>query len=447
MTARRDGVVTHSRDVELAFTLTSFFVFAANASPFAVTNVYTPCTPERRPEFLDELRAIARSCALPWILVGNLNLARCPDEKNTPNFDAGAAGEFNLAIEDLSLQDLPLTDRRFTWSNCRADPTLVRLDRVLINLEWNSLLFNTTLRSAARTTSDHVPLIVDAVSRTPAGSLFRYERCWAFSEEYRTLIRDIWARPQNRRGRTAQLLARTLKWATCASKKWARDRKRPGEVVSNCLAVVELQDLTEEVHTLLSPELLLRSFVKERLSEEYKKLDVYWRQRYAYRLCKLGDGNTSFFHAGASARLRKNQIQVLHANHSHKARLLSDFYSSLLGTAAPSSWSFDPRIYLDRVPHLDELEKPFTMEELKKRSGLCVRTVAPVRMGLGLLSSKPSGTRSRVIYRKLFEGYLFHIENFFIRGRMQKLRPFYRDTAGFFFQKNSKFIFVNFRNN
>ncbi|XP_073351707.1 uncharacterized protein [Aegilops tauschii subsp. strangulata] len=328
--------------MELAFTLTSFFEFAADAAPFAVTNVYAPCTPERRPEFLAEIRTIARTCVLPWILVGDFNLARCPDEKNSPNFDAGAAAAFNLAIEDLSLQDLPLVDRRFTWSNCRADPTLVRLDRALINLEWSSCC-----------------------------SLFRHERCWAFSEDYRTLIRNVWARPQNRRGRVAQRLSRSLKWARCAPKKWARARKRPGEVVSNCRAVIELLDLTEEVRALSTPELLLRAFVKERISEEHKRLDFYWRQRYAYRLCKLGDGNASFFHAGASARLWKNQIQVLHSdgvahiNHGDKARLLSDFYTSVLGTTVPSSWGFDPRMYLERVPHLDELEKPYTLEELK----------------------------------------------------------------------------------
>ena len=124
--------------------------------------------PPERGSFLDELCSLAPSCDLPWMLVGDFNLVRGPEDKNTASFDASAADAFNSFIDDLVLQELPLLDRMYTWSNNRAVPTLVRLDRALINPQWGGALFNSTLRSLIRTTSDHVPLMVEATSRAPS---------------------------------------------------------------------------------------------------------------------------------------------------------------------------------------------------------------------------------------------------------------------------------------
>jgi hypothetical protein len=98
-----------------------------------------------------------RRGARPWLIVGDFNIARFTEDRNNKNFDARAADDLNALIDALELQELPLLDRRFTWSNRRANPTLVWLDRALINLPWGERLFNTSLVSLLRNTSDHVP--------------------------------------------------------------------------------------------------------------------------------------------------------------------------------------------------------------------------------------------------------------------------------------------------
>jgi hypothetical protein len=45
------------------------------------------------------------------------------------------------------LLELPLLDRRYTWSNRRIIPTHERLDRVFINLVWDENLPNSILSS------------------------------------------------------------------------------------------------------------------------------------------------------------------------------------------------------------------------------------------------------------------------------------------------------------
>jgi hypothetical protein len=74
--------------------------------------------------------------------------------------------------------------------------------------------------------------------------------------------------------------------------KWAHARLRPNDVVSNCRTIVSILDAVEELRPLLLVESHLRTHVKARLSLAYKELEAYWRQRYTYRLCKLGDAGT-----------------------------------------------------------------------------------------------------------------------------------------------------------
>lgn len=102
-------------------------------------------------------------------------MIRYAHEKNNPNFHHTEAGAFNDCINDLNLIELPLLDRLFTWSNKRFDPTLERLDRAFINLEWDSVLPSTLLSSMTRCTSDHVPLKIEISTNIPMSQIFHFE--------------------------------------------------------------------------------------------------------------------------------------------------------------------------------------------------------------------------------------------------------------------------------
>jgi hypothetical protein len=45
-------------------------------------------------------------------------------------------GKFRRTLDDCELLELSLQNRRYTWSNDQQNPTLVRLDRVFCNPEW-----------------------------------------------------------------------------------------------------------------------------------------------------------------------------------------------------------------------------------------------------------------------------------------------------------------------
>jgi hypothetical protein len=69
-------------------------------------------------------------------------------------------------------------------------------------------------------------------------------------------------------------LCNALKWVRAESKHWAKQRRKPAEVVSNCRKVLKLLDLVEELHPPLAPEKLLRERVRLHLSQEYKVINV-----------------------------------------------------------------------------------------------------------------------------------------------------------------------------
>jgi exonuclease III len=69
-------------------------------------------------------------------------------------------GGFCGLVNSLDLKEAPLMGRRYTWSNQRNDPTLVKLDHVFCPSSWEDLFPDASLHSNATTCSDHCPLIL-----------------------------------------------------------------------------------------------------------------------------------------------------------------------------------------------------------------------------------------------------------------------------------------------
>lgn len=92
----------------------------------------------------------------------------------------------------MCLIELPLLDRKYTWSNKRSTPTLERLDQVFINLAWDETLPSTILSSLTRSTSDHVPLKIKISTFIPKSRLFRFENYWVQSAHFQEVIASAW---------------------------------------------------------------------------------------------------------------------------------------------------------------------------------------------------------------------------------------------------------------
>jgi len=59
---------------------------------------------------------------------GDFNLIRSPANRNNPGGSIQEMLKFNEAISKLRINEAPLKDCKFTWTNKRMNPLLERLD-------------------------------------------------------------------------------------------------------------------------------------------------------------------------------------------------------------------------------------------------------------------------------------------------------------------------------
>ena len=166
-----DGVVTEQSKHHITLAVSS----TSSDEQFQITNIYAPCDSNLRTEFFGELRQLKQAITGKWMLVGDFNIYRYSYEKNNENVNWTAMSEFNDWINEMEMMDIEVANRLYTWTNKRRQPTLVRLDRVLINLLWSQFYINTECRALVKPTSDHTPLQIDTSQGTPRRKIFRYE--------------------------------------------------------------------------------------------------------------------------------------------------------------------------------------------------------------------------------------------------------------------------------
>jgi hypothetical protein len=64
-------------------------------------------------------------------------------------------GSFLHTLDYCELIEFALQNRKFTWSNERRQLTLVRLDRMFCNTEWDLIFPDFTLKALSSSLSDH----------------------------------------------------------------------------------------------------------------------------------------------------------------------------------------------------------------------------------------------------------------------------------------------------
>jgi endonuclease/exonuclease/phosphatase family metal-dependent hydrolase len=67
---------------------------------------------------------------------------------------------FNTLIDFHELREIDMSGGSYTWSNNQDNPTLEKLDRILMNKEWENFFLNVMVKKLPREVSDHNPLII-----------------------------------------------------------------------------------------------------------------------------------------------------------------------------------------------------------------------------------------------------------------------------------------------
>jgi exonuclease III len=95
---------------------------------FFVTNIYGPASALLKQGFITWLMSLDSTSYDDWVLGGDFNLIRSPENQNKPRGDTNEMNLFNEVISNLDLVEIPFNGRNFSWSNMQEDPLLVKLD-------------------------------------------------------------------------------------------------------------------------------------------------------------------------------------------------------------------------------------------------------------------------------------------------------------------------------
>jgi hypothetical protein len=101
---------------------------------------------------------------------------------------------FRRLINDLSIKEVSLIRRKFTWSSSvlGSSTTLVKLDRVFCLVEWEDIFPNYLLQSAANDNFDHYPLILGLVDEHPGKKIFYFECFLPKFQGFQEAVQTAW---------------------------------------------------------------------------------------------------------------------------------------------------------------------------------------------------------------------------------------------------------------
>lgn len=159
------------------------------------TGVYGPQEDDLKLQFLQELREVRALCVGPWLLAGDFNMIYQAADKNNANLNRVLMGRFQRFLDDSNVKELPLHGRKFTWSNERSSPTLVRLDRAFCCADWDDIFPDSLLQSAASGVSDHCPLVLGLNIVTQGKRRFHFESFWPKLPGFMDAVSQNWNAP------------------------------------------------------------------------------------------------------------------------------------------------------------------------------------------------------------------------------------------------------------
>ena len=218
---------------------------------------------------------MARFCSKnnqPYLVGGDFNIIRFASDKNKPSGVHKHTDLFNNIISTYDLIDIHLVGGRYTWSNNHENPTLERLDRILISKQWEDLFPSAFIYKLPREVSDHNPLILATQTSKPVSKLsFRFELSWIKDQEFKPLVDKIWNKPCHASSALERIQSK-LKRFKQFFKGWGfnrqgQQRKKKKEMQEELLVLEQF----EEENNLSTDQMLRKSWLISeslKLSEE-----------------------------------------------------------------------------------------------------------------------------------------------------------------------------------
>jgi hypothetical protein len=285
--------------------------------------------------------------------------------------------QFQGCLDDCGLMDVGFSGPMFTWSNKQVEHDLVRvrLDRAVVNGEFQDLFDDLSVENLITTTSDHSAILIRLqnvgrpADRRSMQTGFRYEAAWIRAPDYRDTLEKAWEASSDG-SHSLQATCNSLHQVAYSLQVWSKESFGSVRLEINKLEK-KLKSIRLQPRNLANNKMAIQ--VEGRLCELFEREEVMARQRSRVDWLREGDRNTAFFHARASTRRRTNRIKALVREDGSRCEDISEikgmteaFYGDLF-TSEPCDFV----AILDSVQAKvssemnEELSKPYLDDEIR----------------------------------------------------------------------------------
>jgi len=122
--------------------------------------VYGAAQEENKNAFLAELSSFCSTNNEPILIGGDFNIIRFAKERNTMTGVLRHTPLFNSLIQFYELKELVMCGGLYTWTNNQENPTLEKLDRILVTRDWEDIFPQAVINRLPREISGTNPLLV-----------------------------------------------------------------------------------------------------------------------------------------------------------------------------------------------------------------------------------------------------------------------------------------------
>jgi exonuclease III len=261
-------------------------------------SVYGPQSDGEKRDFLQQLHDRITDDLPPstaTILAGDFNLIVQASDKNNRNLNRRNMAAFRGFINNLQLKDLYMHGRRYTWSNEQQPATMVRLDRVLFNQEWDAEFPGCLLQALSSEMSDHCPMLLSTDAGFKPVRRFRFENMWVSREDFIPTVQAAWNSTPvqidpfiNLHTKLSVVAKALTSWSAC----FVSDLDLRAAITSELiLRLDQAMDSTQ----LTNEEIQFRAALKVNRLGISALQRTMWRQRSRIQWLREGDASTRFF--------------------------------------------------------------------------------------------------------------------------------------------------------
>lgn len=357
-----------------SFSISIVFKEMALGFQWMFTGIYGPSSPYNRHLFWEELFDVRDYWQGPWVIGGDFNVIWFVHEKSTPTWVTRSMRDFGAFVNECSVQDCPILNVKFTWTNDRDPPIFCKLDRFLCTNDWEELYPRFFLEGIPKVASDHWPVMLNTSKLNWGSSPFCFENTWTTHPSFIDIVRR-WSRECVVDGWEGFRFMKKI--------HFIKEKLRVWNLESFGRLSIKKNEIWKEIQ-LIDNLILEQGVVTVGLTDKKKELltnldgilkceEIHYSQKTKCKWLKEGDGNTKFFHKVANGKNLKNYIAKLVI----KGEMVEDldkikneairFYSTLY-LKEEGERPFIDNSFSNSLGEVEvvSLEVPLTKEEVKK---------------------------------------------------------------------------------